>query len=134
MITGRELTCEEKESLAKEVRQFLMDNELWTDVRIYSNGKAFATNDRGGNYDNDPDHPVVLEDEDPRAYFKYVSGDDIMSMSFEGDFYGCMNFNCAYGADFDSRIQMEFSDILEDYGVCYELGHPWNLTCSYLWK
>jgi hypothetical protein len=122
MITGRELTCEEKESLAKEVRQFLMDNELWTDVRIYFNGKAFCSNQGD------------LEDEDPRAYFKYVSGDDILSMSFEGDFYGCMNFNCAYGADFDSRIQMEFSDILEEYGDCYELGNAWNLTCSYLWK
>ena len=134
MITGRELTREEKESLAKEVRQFLMDNELWTDVRIYFNGKAFSTNGRGGNYDHDPDHPAVLEDEDPRAYFEYVSPDDIMSMSFEGDFYGCMNFRCQYGADFDNRIQQEFGDILEQYCVYYELGHAWNLTCCYAWK
>ena len=122
MITGRELTREEKENLAKEVRQFLMDNELWTDARIYFNGKAFCSN-RGD-----------LEDEDPRAYFEYVSPDDVMSVSFEGDFYGCMNFRCQYGADFDNRIQKEFGDILESYGVYYELGHAWNLTCCYLWK
>ena len=134
MITGRELTRGEKESLAKEVRQFLLDNELWTDVRIYFNGKAFSTNDRRGNYDNDPDHPVVLEGEDPHAYFEYVSNDDVMSMSFEGDFYGCMNFYCEYGADFDIRIQTEFDDILKKYGVYYELGHAWNLSCYYSWR
>ena len=135
MITGRKLTRGEKESLAKEVRQFLIRNELWTDVRIYFNGKAFATCDRNGNYFyNDPKHLVVLEDEDPRAYFEYVSKDDIMSMSFEGDFYGCMNFYCEYGADFDNRIQKEFGAILEKYGVYYELGHAWNLSCYYSWK
>ena len=135
MITGRELSSEEKESLAKEVRQFLLRNELWTDVRIYFNGKAFSTSDRSGNYFcNDPDHLVVLEDEDPRNYFKYVSKDDIMSMSFEGDFYGCMNFHCRRGADFDVHIRMKFDEILEDYGVYYELGNAWNLTCYYSWK
>ena len=122
MITGRELTSGEKENLAKEVLQFLMDNELWTDVRIYFNGKAFCSNQGD------------LENQDPRAYFKYVSDDDILSMSFEGDFYGCMNYHCEYGADFDNRIQQEFSAILENYGVYYELGHAWNLTCYYLWK
>ena len=122
MITGRELTREEKEVLAKEVRQFLMDNDLWTDVRIYFNGKAFCSNQGD------------LEDEDPCAYFKYVSPDDVLSMSFEGDFYGCMNFRCQYGEEFDSRIQMEFGGVLEEYGVYYELGHPWNLTCCYEWK
>ena len=135
MITGRELTSEEKEALAKEVRQFLIDNELWTDVRIYFNGKAFSTSDRHGKcFYNDPENLVVLEDEDPRNYFKYVSDDNIMSMSFEGDFYGCLNFTNEYGADFDNRIREEFDDILEKYGVYHELGHPWNLTCCYSWR
>jgi len=135
MITGRKLTGKEKEALAKEVRQFLMDNELWADVRIYFNGKAFSTDDNNGNYFyNDPDHLIVLEGIDPRNFFEYVAKDHILSMSFEGDFYGCMNFHCEYGADFDNRIQQEFSDILAKYGVYSELGHAWNLSCYYAWK
>jgi len=122
MITGRKLTSGEKEALAKEVRQFLIDNKLWTDVRIYFNGRAFCANDGD------------LENIDPRAYFEYVAKDHIMSMSFEGPFYGCMNFHCEYGEDFDNRIQQEFGAILEKYGVYYELGHAWNLSCYYLWK
>jgi len=135
MITGRKLTKKEKEALAKEVRQFLIDNELWTDVRIYFNGKAFSTRDRNGNFFyNDPKNLIVLEDENPRNYFEYVSDDNILSMSFEGDFYGCLNFYNEYGADFDNRIMEGFDQILKKYGVYYELGHAWNLTCYYAWR
>jgi len=135
MITNRELTSEEKESLAKEVRQFLLDNELWIDVRVYFNGKAFGTGDGKGNFSyNNPDKLIVLEDINPRDYFEYVSDDDVMSMSFEGDFYGCLNFTNEYGVDFDNRIQMEFDGILRKYGVYYELGHAWNLSCYYSWR
>jgi len=119
MITGRKLTREEKEALAKEVRQFLIDNELWTNVRIYFNGRAFCANDGD------------LENIDPREYFEFVAKDHIMSMSFEGPFYGCMNFYCEHGADFDIRIQQEFYDILAKYGVYNELGDAWNLSCYY---
>jgi len=135
MITGRKLTKKEKGALAKEVRQFLLQNELWTDVKIYFNGKAFSTRDQNGKYHyNDPKNLIVLEDEDPRRYFEYVSDDDIMSMSFEGDFYGCLNYMNEYSADFDNRIQSEFNEILAKYGVYYELGNAWNLSCFYSWK
>jgi hypothetical protein len=36
MITGRELTYQEKEALATEVRQFLIDNELWSAKSLVS--------------------------------------------------------------------------------------------------
>jgi hypothetical protein len=122
MITGRELTLAEKEALATEVRQFLIDNELWSATRIYWGGKAFCA-EKG-----------ILEDANPRNYFEYVSDDDIMSMSFEGDFYGRLNYRNDYGADFDNRIQEEFNAILKKYGVYYELGHAWNLSCYYSWR
>jgi len=131
----RELTSEEKECFAKEVRQFLLRNDLWVDTRIYFNGKAFSTYDRNGNhFCNDPNHLVVLEDEDPRNYFEYVAKEDILSMSFEGPLYRVMNYHCEWGADFDDRILKELNEILEQYGVYYELGHAWNLTCFYSWK
>jgi hypothetical protein len=54
-----------------------------------------------------------------------------MSMSFEGDFYGCINFTNEYGAYYDNRIMKSFNAILDKYGVWYELGDAWNLTCYY---
>ena len=67
------LLSEEKiEKLAKEIRQFLIDNNMWVDVRIYFNGKAFATDDGKNFYYNDPEHLVVLENMNPKDYFDYV--------------------------------------------------------------
>lgn len=127
------LTESQIEELAKEIRQFLLDNNLWVDVNIYFNGKAFSTSDRNGNYYyNDQNHLVVLEDQDPKNYFKYVAEPNVLSMSFEGDFCGCLNFYNEYGVAFDNKVQKEFSDILAKYGLYYELGHHWNLSCYYI--
>ena len=124
---AKKLTKKQIEKLADEIRQFLLDNQLWTDVRIYFNGKAYATDDRNGHYYyNDPEHLVVLEDEDPHDYFDYVG--DFLSMSFEGDFYGCLNYTNEYGAAFDDRIQEGFRSILRKYELYYELGNAWNLS------
>lgn len=124
------LLPEEKiEELAKEIRQFLIDNNMWVDVRIYFNGKAFATDDGKNFYYNDPEHLVVLENMDPKDYFDYVAEPHILSMSFEGDFCSCLNGYGEYGAKFDDMIQQEFSNILAKYGLYYELGNHWNLTC-----
>lgn len=127
-----ELSENEIEKLAKEIRQFLLDNKLWIDVRIYFNGKAFDTSDGAHYYYNDPTHLVVLEDMDPGRYFKYVGNPHILSMSFEGDFCGCLNNYAEYGYEFDNKIQREFWQILSKYGVYYELGEHWNLTCYYV--
>jgi hypothetical protein len=124
------LLPEEKiEELAKEIRQFLIDNNMWVDVRIYFNGKAFATDDGKNFYYNDPEHLVVLENMNPKDYFDYVAEPHILSMSFEGDFCSCLNGYGEYGAKFDDMIQQEFSNILAKYGLYYELGNHWNLTC-----
>lgn len=126
----KKLTKKQIEKLAVEIRKFLLDNRLWVDVRIYFNGKAFSTDDGKGNYYyNDPEHLIVLDDEDPRNYFKYVG--DILSMSFEGDFYGVMNCTGEYGYKFDDRIREGFDSILEKYGVFAELGNAWNLSLYY---
>ena len=124
---GKKLTKTQIEKMAKEVRQFLLDNHLWVDVCIYFNGKAFSTDDRKGSFAyNDPDKQFVLEDVDPRNYFEYVG--DILSMSFEGELCGCLNFYNEYGADFDSRIMEGLSSIFAKRGLYYELGNHWNLS------
>jgi hypothetical protein len=117
------------EDLAEEIRQFLLDNNLWIDVTIYFNGKAFSTYDGKNFYYNDPAHLIVLEDKDPKDYFDYVAEPHILSMSFEGDFCSCMNNYGEYGYDFDERIQNGFREILDKYGLYYEMGNHWNLTC-----
>ena len=117
------------EELAKEIREFLLDNHLWVDVTIYFNNKAFSTYDGKNFYYNDPTNLIVLEDKDPRDYFDYVAEPHILSMAFEGDLYGCFNGYGEYGYEFDHRIQKEFQDILDKYGLYYEMGNRWNLTC-----
>ena len=113
------------ENLAKEIRQYLLDREMWSDIRIYFNGKAFATDDREGHYYyNDPDHLVVLEDEDPHTYTEYAG--DILTMTFEGPLYEVLNYG-GYGKN-PWQVKEELTAIFRKYGLYYELGNAWNLT------
>ncbi len=124
---GKKLTSRQIEKLATEIRQLLLDNDLWVDVNIYFNGKAFSTDDRNCHYYyNDPEHLVVLEDQDPRRYFEYVG--DILSMSFEGLFYDVMN---DYLGKFGDNIAEQFREILARYGTYAEMGNSWNLSLFY---
>lgn len=117
---AKKLTKKQIESLAKEVRQFLLDHEMWSDVRIYFNGKAFSTDDgRGNYYYNDPENLVVLEDVDPSDYVEYTS--DILTMTFEGPLYECLNY-------WFGKTEEEFRSIFRKYGLYYELGYAWSLA------
>ena len=121
------LTPERIEELAKEIREFLLDHDMWIDVTIYFNGKCFSTSDRenGKHYYNDREHLIERVD-DPRRCFEYVAEDHILSMSFEGVVCEMLY----YGA-FQS-IRREFDKIFEKYGIYYEFGHHWNFTCYYI--
>lgn len=114
--------CEKTiEQMAFDIRQFLLDWEMWVDVTIYFNGKAISTDDRNGHYGyNDPNKLFVLEDMDPKRYFEYAGG--ILSMSFEGEFYYVVNYyEVAPAMD-------QFVAILDKYGCYFELGNAWNLS------
>ena len=110
--------------LAKEIRQFLLDNEMWIDTTIYFNGMAYSTDDREGHYFyNDPEHLIELEDQDPHRYVDYVG--PYLTMTFEGPFYDVMNgYLGKYGYDLEDK----FHDILKKYGLYAELGNAWNLS------
>ena len=121
------LSKNEIEEMAKEIRTFLIDNELWTDVTIYFNGKAFSTDDRKGHFAyNNPNILFTLEDMDPHRYITYVG--DYLTMSFEGDLYGCMNYHNEYGSAFDDRITEGLRAIFAKRDLYYELGNQWNLS------
>ena len=108
------------EKLAKEIRSFLLDRDMWSDTRIYFNGKAFATDDRQGHYYyNDPEHLIVLEDEDPRTYTEYAG--DILTMTFEGPLYDALNYG-------PWQVEEQLQAIFRKYGLYFELGNAWSLS------
>lgn len=120
---AKKMTKAKIRKLAEEIREFLLDHEMWVDTAIYFNGIAFSTQDKDGFWYNDREHLVELQDEDPRRYFKYVG--PYLSMSFEGPFYEVMN---GYLGSYGWRLEEEFRQILKRYGLYAELGNAWNLT------
>lgn len=112
------------ENLAKEIHAFLVKHELWVDVQIYFNGKCWSTcdyNDSKFCYNEDK---YFEYEADPKNYFEYVrEPENILSMSFEGDLYEVLN------GYWGAKLEKEFSSILAKYGLYYELGNAWNLTC-----
>lgn len=119
------LTEEKIKELAEEILDFLLEHEMWIDVQIYFNGKCWSSHnkEKGTFHYNDKEN-VVEDEADPRDYFEFVRTPNILSMSFEGPFYKAMN-----GYLGSWKIEEEFSKILEKYGLYYELGYAWSLTC-----
>jgi hypothetical protein len=122
------LTPEQIEQLAVEIREFLLERNLWVDIDIYFNGKRFSTHDKatGKYYYNDRKHLIVEENEDPRRYFEYVAKDHILSMSFEG-----VVCEILYYGELPA-VKRQFDKIFRHYGLYYEFGDTWNLTCYYI--
>lgn len=127
---AKKLTKKQIESLAKEIRSFLLEHQLWIDTTIYFNGKAFSTDDRNKHYAyNDPDDLIVLENQDPKRVCEYACG--ILDMTFEGPLYDILNENREYGWEYGEKIEAEFLAIFHKYGLYYELGYPWSLSACY---
>lgn len=116
---GEEVT----EALAHDIYRFLLEHEMWIDTAIYYNGKRMSTMTVGKDrrpyfrYNGEP----FYDEANPRDYFDYVS--PILSMSFEGPLYDCMNYGGEYGWD----IVNKFETLLKKYGLYYELGNAWDL-------
>lgn len=122
------LTREQIENMAVEIRELLLDAGIWQDTEIYFNGKRFTSHDPadGKYYYNDREHLIVEEGKNPRTYFEYVAKDHILSMAFEGPVCEMIYYG-AYPA-----VKRKFDKIFEKYGVYYEQGEHWNLTCFYI--
>lgn len=124
-VIQKPLTEKQIEELADKICKLFRKNNMWMDSRIYFNGCAIDSKDEKGNYHYDGSvfmHP----DMDPRDCFEYVNPDHILSMSFEGPIYHMFNYN-EHG-----RVLKQFDDLLSKYGLYYEFGDAWNLTCYYL--
>ena len=112
-----------KEELAQEIIKFLMSRNMWVDVTVYVNRKSYDQRDEEGFHYNEK--VCVHDNQDPRQAFRYVADDHILSMSFEGPLYRVLN-NISYPEELE-----RFDKIFEKYGVYYELGYAWSLTCYY---
>lgn len=113
------------ENLANEIYNLLREYDIWVDTAIYYNGKCMSTqyrDEEGKEHFRYNDEPFITED-DPRKYFEYVANPHILSMSFESELYDILNYGSC------PSILKKFDKILEKYGVYYELGDAWNLSC-----
>lgn len=110
MTPTKKITEAEIKSLADEIRQYLIDREMWSDTRIYFSGMAY-----------DSETEEVLPDMDPHAYTEYAG--DILTMTFEGPLYDALN----YGEP-SWRTEEELTAIFRKYGLYFEMGHTWDLS------
>jgi hypothetical protein len=126
--TKNVLTAEQREQLATEIFNWLVDNDLWIDVSIYFNGKRWSTMRKvGEEYEFCYNERRYFESEaDPKDYFEYVrEPENILSMSFEGSLYEILNGYVRGWA----KLEDEFRKIFDKYGVYPQMGNAWNLTC-----
>ena len=119
---------EQIETLALEIRKFLLEHDIWIDVDIYYNHKRIGQHDRetGEFHYNDKDYLKVEEGVEPEDYFEYVNPEHILSMSFEGPVCHMLY----YGTRQD--VKREFDKIFEKYGLYYEMGDHWNMSCYFI--
>lgn len=114
------LTKANIEQLANEIMQFLNEHEMQDAVCIYFNNKRIRSN---SNWDGENLTYQWVEESniDPHDYFEYAAYDHILSMSFEGSLYDCLNYS--FG-----RREEQFIKIFNKYNLYFELGNLWNLT------
>lgn len=117
------MTAKKTENLAKEIHSFLVNNGLWVDVAIYFNGKCWSTNNKDYTEFCYNENRYFEKEANPKDYFEYVAEPNILSMSFEGDLYDILNGYYGF------KLEAEFEKIFEKYGLYYELGNAWNLSC-----
>ena len=121
------LTEAQIEQLALEIREFLLEHDMWVDTDIFFNGKMFTQKGSDGSWHyNDHENLFCYDGKDPRDYFEYENPDHILSMSFEGPVCHMIYYGEAPG------LLKKFDAIFRKYGLYYELGNHWNLSCYYI--
>lgn len=117
------------EKLAKDIIQWLIDNELWGDINIYVNGRRYSNHSTDDHYyyGQTWDDVFVEENVEPWDCLEYAAHNHILSMSFEGALCHILNYYYDNIKYCDEMIA-EFDKVFEKHGMYYEFGHHWNLT------
>ena len=116
------LTKNKIEELAQEIIKFLKKHDLHDSVCIYYNNKRWRSTSEylcDGKFRYTE---IIEENINPLDYFEYANTNHILSMSFEGGLYDILNYT------FGKREE-QFLAIFKKYGLYYELGNSWNLSC-----
>lgn len=116
------ITKTDIERLANEIIAFLEAYGIANSVSIYYNGNVVRSRTEYDSEYNAKYTWVKTYDVDPHDYFEYAAYDHILSMSFEGGLYDLLNYSGGSKMD-------KFMKIFEEYGLYYELGNAWNLSC-----
>lgn len=124
-MNNKTLTKKQRKELATEIFNWLNDHEMWVDTQIYFNGKCWSTMNKNGTEFCYNERRYFEYEAEPKDYFEYVAEPNILSMSFEGGLYSVLN-GYTYGW---AKLEDEFRKIFEKYGLYFELGNAWNLTC-----
>ena len=119
------MTAKKTENLAKDIHKWLVNHEMWVDINIYFNGKCWSTSSELDTEFCYNENRYFEYEADPKCYFAYVANPHILSMSFEGILYDVLN---GYSHGW-TKLEVEFRAIFEKYGLYFELGNAWNLTC-----
>lgn len=129
MISDEEFNLKEvddvlsKIDFANEIYSLLLENGMWIDTYIYTCGVCLGTSNSELTEFRYNGSPFMFSDE-PTNRFEYVRDPNILSMSFEGPLYDILN-----GYTHNREFENKFEKIFKKYGVYYELGDTWNLTC-----
>ena len=112
------------EEMVNEIQEFLKKYEMLSDVCFYFNNKRYKWERDWSQISQKIYNLEITENISPLDYFEYINHEHILSMSFEGDLYDILNgyTDYAYG------LQDKFNELLEKYGLYYELGNSWNLS------
>lgn len=119
------LTAEQIEQLATEIHAWLVKEGLWMDVAIYFNGKRWNTHNKDYTEFCYNENRYFEDVADPKDYFDFVRVPNILSMSFEGSLYEVLN---GYSREC-VKLTKKFTRIFEKYGLRWQFGNAWNLTC-----
>lgn len=113
------------ELLAKDIYDWCIKNELWGDNIIYFNGKAWSSSStwRSEKGKKIAENLYEYENRNPLDYFEYANP-NTLSMSFEGELNYMLN---GYIRGW-TKLEAEFLNLFEKYGLYYEMGHSWNLA------
>lgn len=120
------MTKKQKENLALDVIAYLMKKDLFYDVTVYADGKAYSSeaNTFGGKskeiktkYEKSY---YLTNDIDVESQLEYCNPDTV-SISFEGPLYDALN----YGS---YQTMEDLTVIAKKYGLYPEQGNAWNLS------
>ena len=111
--------------LAIDIYEWCVKHDLWGDNTIYFDGGAWSNSKTwcGENGKKIAENLYEYDNKNPRDYFEYANP-DTLSMSFEGSLNRVLN-GYFYGW---VRLEKQFSDLFQKYGLYYEMGHSWNLS------